>query len=257
MRRLTTLSLSALLVLLTAISASAQRYDLTGRIIDTDNNPIPYSTVVVLAQDSQVTGGSTNDEGRFTLSVPVGDYTLSARFLGYKSTNLTISISAATDLGDITLEPESEAIEEVVVTAQLIRREADRFVVDVANSPLAMGKDGEELLKSAPGVWIQDDKISINGSSGSKIYLNEREVKLDDAQLIAYLRSLNANDIQRIEVVPQSGADYDAASSGGIIKITTKKRLDSGLQGSASLVAQGTKGMYNVMPSVSLNYNRG
>ena len=257
MRRLTTLSLSALLVLLTAISASAQRYDLTGRIIDTDNNPIPYSTVVVLAQDSQVTGGSTNDEGRFTLSVPVGDYTLSARFLGYKSTDLTISISAATDLGDITLEPESEAIEEVVVTAQLIRREADRFVVDVANSPLAMGKDGEELLKSAPGVWIQDDKISINGSSGSKIYLNEREVKLDDAQLIAYLRSLNANDIQRIEVVPQSGADYDAASSGGIIKITTKKRLDSGLQGSASLVAQGTKDMYNVMPSVSLNYNRG
>ena len=257
MRRLTTLSLSALLVLLTAISASAQRYDLTGRIIDTDNNPIPYSTVVVLAEDSQVTGGSTNDEGRFTLSVPVGDYTLSARFLGYKSTDIAISISAATDLGDITLEPESEAIEEVVVTAQLIRREADRFVVDVANSPLAMGKDGEELLKSAPGVWIQDDKISINGSSGSKIYLNEREVKLEDAQLIAYLRSLNANDIQRIEVVPQSGADYDAASSGGIIKITTKKRLDSGLQGSASLVAQGTKGMYNVMPSVSLNYNRG
>ena len=49
--------------------------------------------------------------------------------------------------------------------ATQIRREADRFVVDIANSPIAMGKDGEELLKTAPGVWIQDDKISINGSS--------------------------------------------------------------------------------------------
>ena len=148
-------------------------------------------------------------------------------------------------------------MEEVVVTANLIRREADRFVVDVANSPVSIGKDGEELLKTAPGVWIQDDKISINGSSGSKIYLNDREVKLDDAQLMAYLRSLRANDIQRIEVIPQSGADYDASSSGGIIKITTKRNLDSGLMGSASLVANGTKGAYNIMPSVSLNYNSG
>ena len=257
MRRLTSIILTTLFVLVTAFTASAQKYTLTGRIIDTELNPIPYSTVVVLSEGDQITGGSTNDEGSFNLVVPAGDYTLSARYLGYKSVDVNISITATTHLGDIILEAESEAIDEVVVTAQLIRREADRFVVDVANSPLAMGKDGEELLKSSPGVWIQDDKISINGSSGTKIYLNDREVKMEDAQLIAYLRSLNANDIQRIEVVPQSGADYDAASSGGIIKITTKKRLDSGLQGSASLVVQGAKEMYNVMPSVSLNYNRG
>ena len=257
MRRLTTTILTTLFVLVTAFTASVQRYNLTGRIIDTELNPIPYSTVVVLNEGSQVTGGSTNDEGRFNLVVPAGDYTLSARYLGYKSMEVNISITASTDLGDIILEAESEAIDEVVVTAQLIRREADRFVVDVANSPLAMGKDGEELLKSSPGVWIQDDKISINGASGSKVYLNDREVKMEDAQLIAYLRSLSANDIQRIEVVPQSGADYDAASSGGIIKITTKKRLDSGLQGSASLTANGSSAMYNIMPNISLNYNSG
>ena len=257
MRRSANIFLTALCMLISVASASAQRYNIGGRVIDTDNNPVPYSTVVILSEGSQVTGGSTNDDGRFTLSVPSGDYTLSARYIGYKSVEFPISIEASTDLGDITLEPESEAIDEVVVTAQLIRREADRFVVDVANSPIAMGKDGEELLKSSPGVWIQDDKISINGNSGSKVYLNDREVKMEDAQLIAYLRSLRATDIQRIEVIPQSGADYDAASAGGIIKITTKKRLDSGLQGSASLVVNGTKGLYNVMPSLSLNYNSG
>lgn len=257
MRRLANIFLTALCMLISAASASAQRHNIGGRVIDTDNNPVPYSTVVILSEGSQVTGGSTNDDGRFTLSVPSGDYTLSARYIGYKSVEFPISIEASTDLGDITLEPESEAIDEVVVTAQLIRREADRFVVDVANSPIAIGKDGEELLKSSPGVWIQDDKISINGASGSKVYLNDREVKMEDAQLIAYLRSLSANDIQRIEIVPQSGADYDAASAGGIIKITTKKRLDSGLQGSASLTANGSSGMYNIMPNISLNYNSG
>ena len=247
----------AVLIIGTAGSLAAQRHSLGGRVTDSAEQPIPYATVVVLQNNTQVTGTTTNSEGRFSLTAESGDYTLNITYIGYKSTQLPISLTENTTLADIVLKEDSEKIDEVVVTAQLIRREADRFVVDIANSPIAIGKDGEELLKTAPGVWIQDDKISINGASGSKIYLNDREVKMEDEQLIAYLRSLRAEDIQRIEVIPQSGADYDASSSGGIIKITTKKRIDSGLMGNASLVVNGTKGMYNVMPSVSLNYNRG
>ncbi|MBO5821341.1 MAG: TonB-dependent receptor [Alistipes sp.] len=258
MKRLVQIAMMiAVLIIGTAGSLAAQRHSLGGRVTDSAEQPIPYATVVVLQNNTQVTGTTTNSEGRFSLTAESGDYTLNITYIGYKSTQLPISLTENTTLADIVLKEDSEKIDEVVVTAQLIRREADRFVVDIANSPIAIGKDGEELLKTAPGVWIQDDKISINGASGSKIYLNDREVKMEDEQLIAYLRSLRAEDIQRIEVIPQSGADYDASSSGGIIKITTKKRIDSGLMGNASLVVNGTKGMYNVMPSVSLNYNRG
>ncbi len=257
MRRSTTTILMALMVLFTAFTASAQRLSVSGRVVDGAKQPITYATVALTQNDKLITGCTSDIDGKFSIGANAGNYELVISFIGYEYHKQPLALTESVNLGDITLTESSEQIEEVVVTSQLIRREADRFVVDVANSPIAMGKDGEELLKSSPGVWIQDDKISINGSSGSKIYLNDREVKLDDAQLIAYLRSLSANDIQRIEVIPQSGADYDASSSGGIIKITTKKRLDSGLMGSASLVAQGTKGMYNVMPSVSLNYNRG
>ncbi len=236
---------------------SAQRYTLSGTVKNEKSEAIPYATVVVLRDKAQVAGGATDARGEFSLTVGTGNYTFNVRYIGYKSIEKEITITENTNLGTITLETDATKIEEVVVTAELIRREADRFVVDVANSPLALGKDGEELLKAAPGVWIQDDAISINGNSGSKIYLNDREVKMEDKQLMSYLRSLRANDIQRIEVIPQSGADYDASSTGGIIKITTRKRLDMGLLGSASLVANGTKGLYNVMPSVSLNYNQG
>ncbi len=257
MRRSATTILMALMVLFTAFTASAQRLSVSGRVVDSQAQPITYASVALTQNDKLITGCTSDIDGKFSFEANAGNYELVISFIGYEYYKQTLALTESVNLGDINLTESSEQIEEVVVTSQLIRREADRFVVDVANSPLAMGKDGEELLKSSPGVWIQDDKISINGSSGSKIYLNDREVKLDDAQLIAYLRSLSANDIQRIEVIPQSGADYDAASSGGIIKITTKKRLDAGLMGSASLVAQGTKGMYNIMPSVSLNYNRG
>lgn len=244
-------------ILFTTAAATAQRYNVTGRVIDGGQNAIPYATAVILDGNTQAAGGTTDDKGHFSLSVAAGDYTLQLSFIGYTTYRTEISVKGTLDIGDITLTADATQIDEVVVTAQLIRREADRFVVDVANSPIAIGKDGEELLKSAPGVWINDDKVSINGASGSKIYLNDREVRLDDAQLMAYLRSLRAEDIQRIEVVPQVGADYDASSSGGIIKITTKRRLDMGLMGSASLVVNGTKGMWNVMPSLSLNYSQG
>lgn len=257
MRALRIAALSLLLTMATAMGATAQRLAISGRVVNTESEPIPYATVVLTADNQQKAGGATNSEGAFTLYTAAGEYTFIASFVGYTTHTSQISVQEAINLGDIVLEVDSQQIDEVVITSQLIRREADRFVVDVANSPIALGKDGEELLKSAPGVWIQDDKISLNGASGSKIYLNDREVKLDDAQLIAYIRSLRAEDIQRIEVIPQSGADYDAASAGGIIKITTKRNLNSGLMGSASIVGNVSKNLYNIMPSLSLNYNSG
>lgn len=257
MRALRIAALSLMLTMATAMGATAQRLAISGRVVNTESEPIPYATVVLTADNQQKAGGATNSEGAFTLYTVAGEYTFIASFVGYTTHTSQISVQEAINLGDIVLEVDSQQIDEVVITSQLIRREADRFVVDVANSPIALGKDGEELLKSAPGVWIQDDKISLNGASGSKIYLNDREVKLTDTQLIAYIRSLRAEDIQRIEVIPQSGADYDASSAGGIIKITTKRNLNSGLMGSVSLSTQATKGLYSAGPSLSLNYNSG
>ena len=158
-----------------AFEAQAQvKLSLSGRVVSDSGEAIAYATVVLTTEGRQVAGGATNANGEFTLTAPSGTYLFSARYVGYKSVERQIVLDKNTNLGDIVLESESTNIDEVVVTAQLIRREADRFVVDVANSPLSLGKDGEELLKTAPGVWIQDDAISINGNSGSKIYINDR-----------------------------------------------------------------------------------
>ena len=255
MRRLSALILAMLFLSICAVSA--QQYSISGRVVDSSDTPIPYATVILLQAEKQVAGGTTDAEGAFALVAKSGDYELNISYIGYDGYRQSIVVDGNITLEDIKLVESSQKIEQVVVTSQLIRREADRFVVDIANSPIAMGKEGEELLKTAPGVWIQDDTISINGSSGSKIYLNDREVKMDDAMLIAYLRSLRAEDIQKIEVIPQSGADYDASSSGGIIKITTKRRIDSGLMGSVSLSYNSAKSLHQTAPSISLNYNRG
>ncbi len=77
---------------------------------------------------------ATDDAGRFELKVPTGEYTLSIQYLGFDPVLRQVRVDADNDLGDIVLKSSSTQIEGVVVKAQLIRREADRFVVDVANA---------------------------------------------------------------------------------------------------------------------------
>ncbi len=195
---------------------------MTGHVVDEQNRDVPYATIVLLRGSERAAGQATDASGRFELQASQGKYTLSVQFIGYEPVQRPVQIDQATDLGDIRLRNATTEIEGVVVTGQLIRREADRFVVDVANAPSAIGKDGIELLELSPGVWVDNEKITINGKSGSKVYINDRELRLPADQLLTYLRSLRAEQIQKIEVVPITGADYDADSSGGAIRITLK-----------------------------------
>lgn len=247
-----------MLLLCCAGSAFAARMTtITGRVTDEKGAPVEFASVVLLQDGRQVTGITTDAEGVFSLKAAEGDYTLCIQFVGYETLTREVHLDDGTELGDFVLRISATEIEDVVVSASLIRREADRFVVDVANSPVAVGKDGEEILKTAPGVWISDDKISINGQSGSKVYVNDRELKMEPAQLLTYLRSLKAEDILRIEVVPVSGSDFDADSSAGIIKITLKRKRDDGMVGSVDFNTSQGKWVHSYGPSMNINYHQG
>lgn len=228
-----------------------------GRVVDSDGQVVEYATVVLLRDGKQVTGMATDTEGRFSLKVPAGDYTLMVQYLGYEPLRQQVHVAEANNLGDFVLRNAATQIESVVVKGQLIRREADRFVVDVANAPAAIGKDGVELLEHAPGIWIENDKITINGKSGSKVFINDRELRMDAERMLTYLRSLRAEEIQKIEVVPMTGADYDADSSGGIIKITLRKRRENGLDGSLSMRTDQSDIHSNYTPSGNINIHSG
>lgn len=251
------LLLIATLALSVAQTFAAQMCPATGRVVDQQGQAVEFATVVLLKGSQQVVGIVTDDQGHFTLKAPAGDYTLSVQYLGCDPVKKPVTIDADNDLGSITLKNSANQIEGVVVTGQLIRREADRFVVDVANAPSAIGKDGVELLEHAPGIWIDGEKISINGKSGSKVYVNERELRMDPAQLLTYLRSMRAEEIQKIEVVPVTGADYDADSAGGVIKITLRKRRENGMDGSLSMRTNQSGITHNYMPSGNINIHSG
>lgn len=175
-------------------------------------------------------------------------------FAGIAAWGQTPVAAHPTAANDTLTEDSTYALQEVVVRTSPVKRKADRFILSV---PPAQNKDGVELLQQAPGVWLSDERISINGSSGTKVYVDNREIKLTGEMLIGYLRSLKSDDIARVEVLPMAGADKDADAQGGAIHIIMRRHTDKGFQGNLSMNASFASSLQSYQPSGSLNYHSG
>lgn len=239
------------------VATVAAQSPVKGAVVDDDSNPIAYATVTVDRDGKPVTGCISDENGLFSLTLDSGVYDLTVSFVGYNTFTDTLTVDGATDVGTITLARSEESVGEVVVTASTITREADRFVVNVAASDFSNGKNGEELLNESPGVVVTDDNISINGQGGVKVYINEQEVRMTGEQLVRYIRTLKASNIQKIEIIPISGAEYDADSASGIIKITLRHQRESGIMGSLGASYYFSERYRQICPSFSIDGHTG
>lgn len=244
--------LSALLLALCCFGVSAS-VKIQGCVVDDKESPIEFATIVLSQNGKQKYGCTSDDVGCFGINVEKGKYALRVSFVGYQTLNDTIDVSGDKDLGKLRLAPSSVMMNEITVTASLIRREADRYVMNVEDQPVTIGKNGEEMLRQAPGVFIQNNKITLNGKGGIKVYINDREIIMSDEQLLAYLKSLRAEDMSKIEVIPNAGAEFSADSQSGIIKIYTKKNRDNGIMGSVGLSGSVSKAGNAVSPNANIS----
>ena len=236
-----------LLILLETIVATLSASGISGYIQTNEGTGLPFVTVSLLKADSSlVTGTISCDDGSFRLSLsfPSSDkvnYILKASYIGYETQYL--NLSAATDTIIIRLHEETEQLAEVVVLqkAPLVERRMDKIVMNVASSPLAVGNNGKDILKKAPGVHIdRNGKITVNGKP-IEVYIDGRPSYLSGEQLKAMLEGTDGATIDRLEIITQPSSKYDAAGQGGIINIKTKRNRSKGLNGS---VSAGYGGMY-------------
>lgn len=203
-----------------------------GRVVDASTEPIEFANVAAFAGDSIVAGCITDAFGHFSMALSEDCDSLRVTYIGCGDAVLS---PVNSNMGDIVLRPGDTVIKEVVVQAPLIRREADRIVLNVAANPLSANKNVQDILKTAPGVWATDSSLSIYGQGGTAIYIDDRKVNMSGAQLITYLRSIQSSAIATIEIIPKAGAEYSAASAGGIIKINLKRNRIDGLTGTAGI----------------------
>ena len=123
-------------------------------------------------------------------------------------------------------------IKEVTMTKKVFQKKADRFIYDVAASPVAKGNTAFGLLKETPLVSSTDDRtLKIAGKSNAVIYINGRVTQMDADGLVEFLKNMPAENIQKIEVITMPGSEYNVESTDGIINIVLKKKATDGLNG--------------------------
>ena len=237
-----------------------------GRIVSRDaKGPETASISLVRVPDSVAIKNSiVNKDGSYRFeNIPDGSYFITVTAVGYqKKVSEKFEISASQKiktLPPIPLVPASKDLASVTVTARrpLIEQKIDRTILNVDALLTNTGVSALEVLENTPGVTVdKEGNISLKGKEGVLVLVDGRPTQLGGADLANLLRSMNSSQMDQVEVMTNPPARYDASGTSGIINIKTKKMLNAGYNGTASLgFMQGRYPKTN--ESFSFNYREG
>lgn len=227
-----------------------------GKIVEAGKKtPIDYCTVTLLAanKDSLITGGLTRSNGDFMLEkVPFGKFRLRVEFIGYKTLFKPVQVTQATveqDLGNIAIELDVKSLKEVTIQAEKsnVVMSIDRRVYNVDKDISAKGGTALDVMKNVPGVSVDADGNVEMRNASPTIFVDGRPTTLT-------LEQIPADQIDRIEIITNPSAKYDASSSGGILNVVMKKNTLPGYNGIISL-GVGYPSRQNA--SINLNVKEG
>jgi outer membrane receptor for ferrienterochelin and colicins len=233
----TTLFLTLLLVSTTAFSqVSLKKVNLSGKIIDKESSvPVEFSIITISKSDTKqvVNGGTADANGNFNIELNNGNYDIKFEFPGYKTQEkLNQNISADTNLGNILLETESSQIETVVIRGErtTVDIKLDKKVYNVGQDLMVKGGTVSDVLDNIPSVAVDvEGNISLRGNESVRVLIDGKPstaINVADA-----LRMLPADAVDKVEVITNPSARYDAEGGGGIINIILKKGKNKGLNG--------------------------
>lgn len=210
---------------------------ITGKVAD-KTDIIPFANVIVKNTiDKIISGTTTDDQGVFEVKVDQGNYTIEISYLGYQTWKKEIQVTKNLNLATILLEGNAQALDEIVIKTEkrVLERKIDRLVFNVEKSIAAVGGNGLDILKITPGVQVQNGTLSILGKGASQLMINGRLSSLAGDELVSLLSGFSANDIQKIEVITNPPAKYEASGNGGLINIILKKGIQDSWKNSTTI----------------------
>ncbi|TDB68082.1 outer membrane beta-barrel family protein [Arundinibacter roseus] len=260
-------SLVASLLLITPLlwAQSANKGKVSGSVLDAKQEAFPFVNVLLLkAKDSTLAKGMTTDtEGRFAFEqVEAGRYLTLVSMVGYTKVYSQPFVVANSDvqLSTVTLSTSAEVLNEVTVVAKkpFIEQQIDRTVVNVENSIVSAGATALEVLERSPGVVVdqQNDRLQLRGKEGVIVQIDGKQTFLSQTELMNLLRNTPSDNIEKIELITNPSAKYDAVGNSGIINIKFKRNQNFGTNGNLTLGA-GYNRYGRGNGSLSLNHRHG
>lgn len=226
---------------------------LYGKIIDASSKePMEYAVVTLLAfqKDSVIGGGLSKANGDFSIDkLPMGRFRLRIQSIGYKTLFVPVVITPATieqDLGNIRLEVDAKVLKEVKVEADKsnVTMNIDRKVYNADKDLSAKGGTAIDVMKNVPGVTVDaDGNVALRNSSPT-IFVNGRPTTLT-------LEQIPAEDIDRIEVITNPSAKFDASATGGILNVILKQNTKPGYNGMLG-ASIGTNNRYGLNGNINV-----
>lgn len=259
---------SILLVSVLFISVSAfsqvalKKVILSGKIIDkTTSLPIEFAVITISKSETKqvINGGSADANGNFSIELNNGNYDIKFEFPGYKTQDkLNQNISVDTNLGNVLLETESNQIETVVIRGEktTVDIKLDKKVYNVGQDLMVKGGTVSDVLDNIPSVTVDvEGNISLRGNENVRVLIDGKPsnaINVADA-----LRMLPADAVDKVEVITNPSARYDAEGGGGILNIILKKGKNKGLNGTIIATAGNPRnqGISANINSKTENYN--
>ncbi len=233
-----------------------------GKIINGDSgDPLDYATITIFSKkdSSLVTGGITDEKGLFAIETKMGKYFAQVEFLSFKTRTISdIPLGKGqfvADLGTIALAADAQTLLEVEVRAEKSQMQMglDKRVFNVGKDLANTGASAEDILDNVPSVAVDvEGNVSLRGSENVRILIDGKPSGLVGSSGSG-LRSLPSNLIDKVEVVTNPSARYEAEGAAGIINIVLKKDKKKGINGSFD-VTTGIPDNYGV--GVNMNFRR-
>lgn len=242
------LILPLLFLLLFSFGAEAQqnRGKIRGSIVDkSSTDPLPFATIAVYTErDSLVGGGISEDNGKYVIDLPFGSFYALIEFMGFEAlkTNVfTLSRDNQNfDLGELSLSSTASDLGEVVVQGEktIMELSLDKRIFNVGKDLANAGGNASDILMNLPSVSVDPDgNVRLRGSANVRILIDGKPSGLVSFKGSSGLRQLPANMVERVEVITNPSARYEAEGMAGVINIILKKDSKQGFNGSFELIA--------------------
>ena len=232
-----------LALLITNISlAQKGEIEIIGTVVEqSSGQPVAFATVLVGDKTTQkgITGTTTLDDGSFSLKTDAQNYFIEISFIGFekKRFNNLVPANGVIDMGQVKLNQDAQQLSEVVVAGEVSRTQfkLDKRVFNVGKDISSTGASALEVLNNVPSVNVNiEGQISLRGSQGVQVLINGKPSILTGDGGNA-LGTITSDMIERVEVITNPSAKYDAEGTSGIINIVIKKEEREGFNGSISL----------------------
>ncbi|WP_299187300.1 outer membrane beta-barrel protein [uncultured Aquimarina sp.] len=207
---------------------------ISGSVTDQNQESLVFANVILYQDkaDTAISAMATSDQGKYIFeNIKGGNYRIEVSMLGY-DTKVSETFSLNNEGKDVIMNfiLQSEQLDEVLITYKkpIIKQTAEKLIVDIEKSEM-INTNLQDVMKKVPGIIVTNGNINYGGQGNVRILINGKTTDYMDVSSL--LREMPADNIARVELIQQPGAEYDAEGSGPIINIILKKNVKLGTHG--------------------------